>query len=173
MKKILALLIFTAAGAAQADYYPLPDYQVFGKTYSEADERAIDKLIQRFRNAWADRNVAAVAAIHTADLEWINAFGKTFRDREQLEKFLANVLFPAFEEDVWRQAMASYRPISRRYLSSDVAVINAQIHSTPGSALGEGGRRVSVNFVLIKREGHWKIAQQVISDIRERRGSDN
>ena len=69
--------------------------------------------------------------------------------------------------------MASYIPLSRRYLGADVAVINAQMHSTPGSAIGESGRRVSLNFVLTKRNGTWEIAQQVISDIRERRGSDN
>lgn len=173
MKFIFMLFILLAAGAAQADYYPLPDYQVFGKTPSETDKRAIDQLIERFRNAWAGRDAATVANMHTANLEWINAFGRTFRDTGQLEAFLTNTLFPAFEAKVWRQVMASYRPISRRYLSPNVAVINAQIHSAPGSALGEGGRRVSLNFVLIKRDGHWQIAQQVISDIRERRSSHN
>lgn len=170
MKTIVALFILLASGFASADFYPLPDYRVFGKAYSEADERAIDQLIERFRIAWVNQDAATVAAIHSDEVEWINAFGRTYRGADQLEKFLATTLFPAVVAEAWRQATASYIPVSRRYLGTDTAVINAQMHSIPGSAIS---RRVYLNFVLTKHDGKWEIAQQVISDIRERRGSDN
>lgn len=171
MKNILIFCLLLATGSVRADYYSLPEYRVFGEAYSTTDEQDIDRLMADFLHHWSERDAHAVARLHTDDMEWINAFGRNFRDRTKLQAFLADTLFPAFEAPVWRSAMASYRPISRRYLSPQVTVINAQLHSTPGSAMAAGDRRISLNLVLLKRDGHWKIAQEIISDIRKRRGS--
>jgi len=169
MKSALALFILLAAAWASANYYPNPNYQVFGEPHTETDKKDIDQLIEKFRQAWAQQDAKGVAALHATDVEWINAFGRTFRGSEQLEEFLAQRLFPEFESEVWQRAMSSYKPISRRYIGSHAAVINAQTQSGPGSAVGPGGRRVSFTFVLQKNAGRWEIAHQAIADIRERR----
>lgn len=167
------MLIFGFAFApyanAQAEYYPVPEQKVFGEPASQKEVKAIDHLMAQFRRAWANENAAAVAAIHADNVEWINAFGRTFRSAEKLEKFLSENLFPAFDSVIAKREMQSYREISRRYIGSDVVVINAQLDSGRGSSVGNGKRRVSLNFVLAKIDGEWKIVQEVITDIREKR----
>src|SRR5690606_22985455 len=123
----------------------------------------------KFRQAWAQQDAKGVAALHATDVEWINAFGRTFRGSEQLEEFLAQRLFPEFESEVWQRAMSSYKPISRRYIGSHAAVINAQTHSDPWSAVGPGVCMVLYTYVLLNIDGCREIAQQAIADIRERR----
>lgn len=170
MKSLLiaAVFLLQATLASAQVFYPNPDYRVFGKPVSQSQSQELDALIHEFRQAWGSQDALAVAALHTQNVEWINAFGRTFRGRDDLREFLETVLFPGFSPEQWQQAMTSYRPISRHYLG-DVVVINSQMHSSPGSATEGDQRRVSLNFVLIKQAGQWQIAQQVISDVRPRR----
>lgn len=170
MKSLLITTFFLlqATLASAQNFYPLPDYREYGKPASESQAQALNKLIREFRQAWHHRDARAVAVLHTQNVEWINAFGRTFRGRDDLQEFLETVLFPGFSPQEWQQAMDSYQPISRHYLG-DIVVINSQLHSSPGSAIEGDQRRVSLNFVLIKQAGQWQIAQQVISDIRPRR----
>lgn len=172
MKSLLIITFFMlqATLAAAQTFYPLPDYREYGKPDSRSQAQELDAFINEFRQAWHTQDALAVAGLHTPDVEWINAFGRTFRGRDNLEEFLATNLFPGFSPNEWQQAMDSYRPISRHYLG-DVVVINSQLHSSPGSATEGDQRRVSLNFVLIKQAGQWQISQQVISDIRPRRPS--
>lgn len=171
MKHFLIVISLLFSQCAAANYYPTPEYQVFGEPNSESDQQAIDQLIVQFRKAWANRDAAALAELHSPDVEWVNAFGRTFRGADALEDFLANRLFPEFAPQVWQEAMSSYRPISRRYLGSDTVVISALTQSGPGSAVGDAGRRVSFVFVLNKQNSQWRIVHQTIADIRERRDS--
>lgn len=165
---IIAVFLLQATLASAQDFYPNPDYRVFGKPVPQSQSHELDAFIREFRQAWRSQDALAVAALHTKNVEWINAFGRTFRGQDDLREFLETVLFPGFSPEQWQQAMNSYRPISRHYLG-DVVVINSQMHSSPGSAAEGDQRRVSLNFVLIKKAGQWQIAQQVISDVRPRR----
>lgn len=173
MKPLLITTFFLlqAALASAQSFYPTPDYQEFGKPVSQSQAQELDAFIHQFRQAWHRQDAQAVAALHTQNAEWINAFGRTFRGREDLQEFLETILFPGFSPKQWQQAMASYRPISRHYLGG-IVVVNSQLRSSPGSAIEGEQRRVSLNFVLIKQAGQWQIAQQVISDIRPRRTPD-
>lgn len=173
MKYLITVFVLLLSQSAVADYYPTPEYRIFGEPNSESDKKAIDQLIEQFREAWANREAAAVAKLHSLDVEWVNAFGRTFRGANELEDFLANRLLPGFAPQVWQEAMRRYRPISRRYLGSDTAIISALTQSGPGSAAGDAGRRVSFVFVLNKQGGKWRIVHQTISDIRERRNSND
>lgn len=170
MKSLLTTMVFIlqATLASAQDFYPTPDYREYGAPPSQALAKDLDAFIHEFREAWRHQDALAVAALHTKDVEWINAFGRTFRGRDNLRKFLKTTLFPGFSPKQWQQAMASYQPISRHYLGN-IVVINSQLHGSPGSATEGDQRRVSLNFVLIRQAGQWRIAQQVISDIRPRR----
>lgn len=172
MKSILIttfLLLLASLSSAQS-FYPVPDYRDYGMPDSQEQTQEIDAFILEFRKAWRRQDAATVAGLHTHDVEWINAFGRTFRGRDNLQGFLETVLFPGFTSAQWQEAMASYRPVSRHYLG-EVVVINSQLHGSPGSAAEGDQRRVSLNFVLIRQAGQWQIAQQIISDIRPRRTS--
>ena len=169
MKRALCLAMLLLSCAARAEYYPVPPHRVFGEPGSEEQERAVDTLMSKFREAWASENATAVAALHAGDAEWTNAFGRIFRGSEALRTFLEADLFPAYEPGISRKEMESYREISRRYLGPDAAVIQAFTESDRGSAVGAGKRRIYFNFVLAKVAGDWRIVHQTISDIRERR----
>lgn len=172
MKYILiTVYIYLLTGFASAqDFYPRPEYRQFGSPVMQEHAEELDVFIQEFLRAWRSQDAQAVAAMHTQDVEWINAFGRAFRGREDLQKFLETVLFPNFSAEQWEQGMASYEPVSRHYLGN-IVVINSQLRSSPGSAVQGNQRRVSLNFVLVKEAGRWEIAQQIISDIRPRRGA--
>jgi uncharacterized protein (TIGR02246 family) len=167
---ITAFFLLCTSQASAQDFYSLPDYQEFGQPDSVTDDQELDAFIAEFLQAWRTQDAQGLAALHAPDVEWINAFGRTFRGRENLQQFLAHVLFPNFSPEEWQAAIDSYRPVSRHFLG-DVVVMNSQIHSSPGSAMGGNQRRTSFNFLLVKRAGQWQIAQQVISDIRPRRAS--
>ncbi|ROQ21307.1 uncharacterized protein (TIGR02246 family) [Marinimicrobium koreense] len=161
------LLLLASLSSAQS-FYPVPDYRDYGIPDSQEQTQEVDAFILEFRKAWRNQDAATVASLHTRDVEWINAFGRTFRGRDNLQVFLETVLFPGFSPAQWQEAMASYRPVSRHYLG-EVVVINSQLHSSPGSAVDGDQRRVSLNFVLVRQAGQWQIAQQIISDLRPRR----
>jgi len=113
-----------------------------------------------------------VAAVHSEDAEWINAFGRTYRGNQALEEFLESGLFPAFDAEISRREMETFRVLSRRYIGADGAVLNTIMDSDRGSSVGSGGRRVSLNLVLEKIDGEWKIVHQVITDLREMRSGN-
>ncbi len=169
MKRLVTALALTAASMTYADYYPAPEYRIFGTPQSTADEKAINDLMASFRKAWSAQDAAGVAATHSPDAEWVNAFGRTFRGKEELQFFLGKTLFPAFNPDVSKEEMESLQEVSRRYLGDDAAVINAHMNSSRGSSVGTGSRRVSLNLVLEEKNGEWKIAHQIITDLRETR----
>ena len=172
MKTSFFVLIVALSPCAHAEYYPLPEARIFGQPDSKRQEEAVDALMSRFRDAWADEDASGVAATHSTDAEWTNAFGRIFRGAEELEEFLGSRLFPEFDAAIAKAEMESYKELSRRYLGSDVVVIQASIQSDRGSSIGAGSRRAYLNFILSERDGEWKIVHQVITDVRERRSSD-
>lgn len=169
MKGYIFALIFLVPAFVSAEYYPEPEHVVFGTADSKNDVEEIDQVMEDFRKAWGSGDASAVAELHASDVEWINAFGRTFRSSSDLEEFLAENLFPMFDTKTSKAEMKTFREISRRYLGEDVVVINVIIDSERGSSVGSGPRKVAVNFVLSKINGEWKIVQEIITDIRERR----
>tara|TARA_R110002073_G_scaffold145297_1_gene297427 strand:+ start:58 stop:576 length:519 start_codon:yes stop_codon:yes gene_type:complete len=172
MKTLILALMLIFSTVAFAEYYPAPEYRVFGEPHSAADKTDIDELIEAFTTAWAEEDAAAVAAVHSDDAEWINAFGRTYRGNQVLEEFLESGLFPAFDSEISRREMETFQVLSRRYIGADGAVLNTIMDSDRGSSVGAGSRRVSLNLVLEKIDGEWKIVHQVITDLREMRSSN-
>ena len=169
MRTVIAIFLALVSTASNAEFYPVPNYIVYGSPAIRSDGDAIDRLMQQFKIAWASQDASAVADTHSSDAEWTNAFGRVFRGSESLEEFLAQDLFPDYPIDVSRSEMANFMPISRRYTSSDSVVIQAYTTSGRGSALSGTERMIFFNFVLAKSGDDWKIVHQTISDIRERR----
>ena len=154
---------------AKAEYYPALDYRVFGQPASTSDKVEIDKLMEQFWAAWSSQDATGVADTHTVDTEWTNAFGRSFRGSQELKEFLEERLFPMFDSDVSKQEARSYQPISRRYIGSSTAVISGRIASDRGSSVGSTNRKIQFTFIVEKAKNDWKISNQIITDLRERR----
>jgi hypothetical protein len=171
MQKIITVLIMVAASTlSYAGYYPALEYQVYGSPVTRSDKVAIDDAMNKFWSAWSEQNAETVAGVHTLDAEWTNAFGRTYRGSKNLETFLKNDLFPAYDSDVSKKEAESFVAISRRYIGSETVVITGRIESDRGSSIGSSNRKVGFTFVLTKVVQEWKISNQVITDIREKRG---
>lgn len=170
IKLIIAGLLAAATltPAAAQERRATPEYRIYGSPASPADAAAVDSLYRRFVDAWAREDTAALAALHAPDVEWINAFGRVFRGREQLEDFMANRMFPGFDPATSRADAAAMEMISTRYLGDDVAVIHFYTHSPRGSSRtgGDSLRLTYVHFVLGKGEAGWQIEHVAIMDAR-------
>ncbi len=171
MKAVALMVSLMASTIAYADYYPVMDYKVYGTPASATDKAEIDDLMEGLWTAWSDHDAATFANLHAEDAEWTNAFGRTFRGASELENFLGKRLFPAFDQKIARQEAAAYVPISRRYIGDDAAVVTGRMESNRGSSVGSANRVIGFTFVLGKVDGEWKVTNQVITDLREKRGS--
>ena len=170
MKTIFGIGILLLSSMANAEYYPPLEYRVSGVPAAQSDKVAIDALMAEFWRAWSDHDAQAVANAHVADVEWTNAFGRSFRGAKELEVFLRDKLFPMFDQEISIDEARLYQPISRRYIGSSAAVVYGRTASDRGSSAGSTNRKIAFTFVLEKTKGGWKITNQIITDLRERRG---
>jgi len=169
MKVVFGICILLVSLTASAEYYsPLP-YHVSGHPAVKSDKASIDKLINSFWKAWSAQDAKGIANVHSEDAEWTNAFGRSFRGSKELEVFLSNKLFPEFDKEISKTEANSYRPISRRYIGSSGGVVYGRIESDRGSSAGSTNRKIAFTFVVEKVKGEWKITNQIITDLRERR----
>lgn len=172
MKQLTAFFFLAcfASSCAYGQYYPIPEYTVLGVAPTAEDEAAIDRLMESFRQAWARQDADELTRIYSADVQWTNAFGRTFRGTESLQNFLHNNLFPNYPIAVSQAEMESLAYISRRYLGESAAVLHAYTISNRGSAVsGSEERRVFFDFVLEKDQDGWRIVHHTITDVRPRR----
>lgn len=167
MKIVLTFLLLLLPIGSFAEYYPAPEYLVYGRPAIQNDKTAVDKLISSFREAWSSQDAKTIAELHSSDANWTNAFGRVFRGSENLELFLSNNLFPNYPAAVSTEEMENFKSISRRYIGADTIIIHAYTSSKRGSALSGGERRIYFDFVVAKLNDDWKIVHQTISDIRE------
>lgn len=167
MKFVTAFVLLLLPVSSFAEYYPVPEYVVYGTPSQQNDSETIDLLLTNFRDAWSSQDAKKVAEIHSLDANWTNAFGRVFRGSQNLETFLKEDLFPSYPRNVAAQEMESFSPISRRYIGSDTVVVHAYTISKRGSALSGDERRIYFDFVIARLNDDWKIVHQTISDIRE------
>lgn len=170
MKVVFGICVLLFSLLARAEYYSALQYKVSGRPAIESDKAAVDELMNNFWSAWSVQDAKAVADVHAKDAEWTNAFGRSFRGSRELEVFLNDKLFPMFDKEVSKKEANTFQPISRRYIGSTAAVIYGRLESDRGSSVGSTNRKIGFTFVLEKVSGEWKIANQIITDLRERRG---
>jgi uncharacterized protein (TIGR02246 family) len=146
----------------------VPPPATFGTAPSVEDAAAIDTLIARYHAAWSRQDAAGLIALHASDVEWINAYARMFRGDSALADFLENRLFPAFDSAVSRQEASNMKPISRRYLGDDAAIVHMYTDGTRGESRNpeEDMRRTHLHLVLGKKNGTWKVVHTAIMDAR-------
>lgn len=170
MKIILLAICLATSMATHAEHYPVLDYKVFGSPTVTSGKSAIDNLMTELWDARSKHDATTFANLHSKDAEWTNAFGRTFRGTKALEIFLEERLFTGFDIEIAKQEAQSYSEISRRYIGAEAVIITGRTNSNRGSSVGTSNRKIGFTFVLAKTNGEWKVTNQVITDIRERRG---
>lgn len=166
---LAAIALCAAAGAGAQERWAVPEYRVVGQAASEADARALDALLARYRAAWSAQDADALAALHTPDTEWTNAFARIIQGNDALRAFLGERMFPGFPREVSEAEAESLTPISLRFMGDDAAIwhIYATSRRNGGRDDPEAARRVHFHLVAAKGEDQtWRIAHTAIFDAR-------
>ena len=170
LKGYLGLIALCAPiSLAAQERWAIPEYRVVGAAASEADARALEALLEAYRSAWSAQDAEALAALHTSDTEWTNAFARIIQNREALETFLGERMFPGFSREVSEGEARSLTPISLRFLGDDTAIwhIYAESRRNGGRDDPSAARRVHFHFVVAKgSDDTWRIAHTAIFDAR-------
>ena len=164
---LAAALILPAPSAAAQERREVPDFAVFGEA-GPARLAQVENFVDAFKTVWSDQDAAALAALHTADTEWINAYARMFRGRDALEAFLRDRLFPEFNPAVSVEETLNMRTISIRFIGDDAAVVHMYTDGHRGASrnAGEDARRTHLHLVLADTPDGWRIAHTAIMDAR-------
>lgn len=164
---MMALAVTAAPSAGAQERREVPGFAVFGEGAPGA-QGEIDAFIADFKSAWSSQDAAALAALHTADTEWINAYARMFRGRDALETFLRDRLFPEFNPAVSVEETLNMRTISIRFIGTDAAVVHMYTDGHRGASrnAGEDARRTHLHLVLADTPDGWRIAHTAIMDAR-------
>lgn len=163
----LSAALFIAQLVSAAERREILSYMEVG-AYSEESRQAVGELLQAFKLSWANQDVETHIALFAEDAEWINAYARMFRGREDLAAFLEDRLFPNFDALVSKEEMANSRLISIRHLSESAAVIHMATDGRRGDSAipGELMRRTHIHLVVEKQQGKWLIVHTAIMDAR-------
>jgi ketosteroid isomerase-like protein len=164
---ILATLIHVVPCQAQ-ERREVPPFTTYGSPASTRDAAAIDTLLGAYRRAWSDQDVGALMALHSEDVEWINAYARMFRGRAALGGFLQHRLFPAFDQAVSKREMLNVTMVSRRYIGNDAVVVHFYTDGDRGASRVQGEllRRTHLHLVLGRQNGRWVVVHTAIMDAR-------
>ncbi|MEL6362897.1 MAG: DUF4440 domain-containing protein [Pseudomonadota bacterium] len=175
-KSVCTLSIFLAVASAPLAHaqerWSTPSYEVFGEAPSPGDEAAINDLLEAFKAAWRSEDGGRLAALHTDDVEWTNAFARIIRTSAALEDFTSGRMFPGFASETSEAEIENMELVSLRFVGNEAAVVHFYTDSPRGvNVETQRLRRVHMHFVLAKQSGDgtgpvWKIAHAVFMDAR-------
>jgi len=155
---VVILAVF-ALGAAQEKTAPKPASKPAAKTPAAkpapalkdgADEEAIRQAAATYVKAYSKGDAKAIAALFTADAEYVDEEGRVFQGRETIEKSLADSFAetPGCNLDVKIESI--------RFIGPGIAVEDGSATVTPpGSAAPIRSRYTAVH---LKSDGKWLIA---------------
>jgi uncharacterized protein (TIGR02246 family) len=110
---------------------------------------AIVELLTTLADNFGRRDTKEMAALWTADADFLAADGERIRGRETIEKAFGEMLGAGPRRAV------KFHLVEVRRLSPDVAMVDAIVESTPPRS---PDRIPSVTITLVKEEGKWLIA---------------
>jgi len=171
-QKLFTLLflfsLFIHGNSLAAERREVEPFKVFGAPADSTQQQSVENLLDAFKETWATQNVSAHLALFAADAEWINAYARMFRGTEELEVFLRDQLFPAFDSRVSQEEIRNANLLSLRYLGDDAAVVHLYTDGSRGESTipGRALRRTHIHLVFSKVDSQWKIAHTAIMDAR-------
>jgi len=162
----IGLLVFMPLGNA-AERRELPEFLELG-SYSEDSKHAVAELLSDFKESWANQDVEAHMSLFADDAEWLNAYARMFRGKEELAIFLEDRLFTNFDASVSREEMENAILISIRHLGDEAAVIHIATDGRrgPSAIPGELTRRTHIHLTVKKQNDRWLIVHTAIMDAR-------
>jgi uncharacterized protein (TIGR02246 family) len=165
---VLCFVLSDAAGVLAQERRDVPEFRTYGRPDSAEDERAVNALINNFRDAWGRQDTGALVALHAEDVEWINAYARLIQGAEPLGRFLKERLFPAFDPAISREEAANMKTISSRFIGGDAAVVHLYTDGRRGQSrnANEESRRTHMHLVLERQESGWRIVHTAIMDAR-------
>ena len=165
---LFLLTLFANGSVIAAERREVAPFTVFGTPENSAQQEAVENLLDAFKETWATQNVEAHLALFATDAEWINAYARMFRGTSELEIFLRDQLFPAFDSRVSQEEIRNANLISIRYLGDDAAVLHLYTDGSRGESTipGRDLRRTHIHLVFAKLGQQWKIAHTAIMDAR-------
>lgn len=120
-----------------------------------ADEAAIIKAAEQFPAAWAKGDAKALAALFTADADYVSSTGLMARGRAEIEKAYMTQLSGVYKGTSLKNANTNIR-----FLKPDVAISNgtfeiAGVRGPDGKVAPP--RSGTVTSVVVKQNGQWLI----------------
>jgi uncharacterized protein (TIGR02246 family) len=120
---------------------------------SDADRKAILDVLARLYQAWEAGDAEAFAAGYTEDASVIQP-GVYEKDREEIRANIA----AAFAGPLKGSRAASH-PVNVRFLAGDTAIVVSEDGILfPGQDAVAKERLVRATWVLVRRDGGWRIA---------------
>ena len=154
-----------ASGAERREVLPFAEFGDRNAT----TQAVVTTLIDSFKSTWAAQDTDGHLELFSQDAEWINAYARMFRGKEELGVFLRTRLFPSFDSEVSREEIRNARIISIRYLNDNAAIIHLYTDGRrgPSAIEGQAMRRTHIHLVTEKGENQWQIVHTAIMDARD------
>jgi len=120
---------------------------------SDADRQAVLDVLARLYQAWGAGDAEAFVADYTEDASVIQS-GVYEKDREEIRTNMA----AAFAGPLKGSRVAA-RPVDARFLAGDTAIVVSEDGIIfPGQDAVARERLVRATWVLVRRDGGWRIA---------------
>lgn len=170
-KYLIALLflgLLSNGSVLAAERREVAPFTMFGSPVNSTQQQAVNNLLDAFKQTWAEQNVVAHLELFAEDAEWINAYARMYRGKSELEIFLRNQLFPAFDSQVSQEEIRNANLVSIRYLGDDAAVLHLYTDGSRGESTipGRELRRTHIHLVFSLINMQWKIVHTAIMDAR-------
>jgi uncharacterized protein (TIGR02246 family) len=125
------------------------------KAGTEADQKAIRAVMERFAEAWNHHDAHAFAALFAEDADFTNVRGAAASGRAKIEEFHAPMFATMFKNSILK-----YAEIKIRFVCPEVAAVDVRWTMT-GATDPQGNpwpdRQGLLNFVMTKDVGDWQI----------------
>jgi uncharacterized protein (TIGR02246 family) len=109
------------------------------------DERMIQQVVERWREAWNDHDMSRMAALVSDDADFVNVWGMHWHGRAQIEHEHAERHRTQFKDSVW-----TTREVKLQFLRPDVALVHLHWQMTPQ-------RDGLFTWVMVKEPAGWRI----------------
>jgi len=121
---------------------------------SAPDEAAVRRLIADFADSWNRHDMAAMHALDTPDVEWVNVVGNDWIGVENVRKGHAN-----FHRVLAADNVMHVDEVAVHLVAPDVAIAVTKLHFNGKSIDGRPPEAFTRgSWVMVKRARVWKIA---------------
>ncbi len=130
---------------------------------TEADSKAIIKTLESWNQGWAKKDADLAVQDYAPTIDWTNAFGDRFQDRDSLKKGLEFIFSLDF---VMAGTSGGNAFEDVTFLTPEIALLRSKLVRTgQKTSAGEAmpDRHIHHLRVLKRQDGKWQIVSHLIS----------